>query len=266
MIFFTGLLVGIVSLIPGISGGTILILMKKYELITNSIANFKNIESKIILLKLIMGVILGALFFARIIEFCFYLNASLTFVFFSSLIILSIPDFIKAEKIKPNIIFVILGFLLIIYLSTFKITNEVIITSMPKINIIFLITFLLFGVIDGFFTILPGISGSMIMMILGPYFLYKTYLANLSFTNIVYLIPLTFYILGDTLGFFIGSKVSIYLLNKYKKIFLSFILGMVIASSIILIPLVNLTFKKVILYLIILLISKIILDVINLFN
>ena len=41
MIFFTGFLIGVVSLIPGISGGTMLVLTKKYEEITEAITHFK---------------------------------------------------------------------------------------------------------------------------------------------------------------------------------------------------------------------------------
>ena len=40
MLFFTGFLVGVASLIPGISGGTILVVTKKYDLITRAIINY----------------------------------------------------------------------------------------------------------------------------------------------------------------------------------------------------------------------------------
>lgn len=264
MIFFTGFLVGVVSLIPGISGGTILVLMNKYNEITSSIANFRKKENRHTLFFLIIGIILGTISFARIIEFCFYYIPNITLTLFSGLVLFETPTILEKEKLKPNIFFLILGFLLIIYLNTFNIFSENIIINYPQITIIFLLEFCFFGMMDGFFTILPGISGSMVMMILGPYFLYKSYLANLNFHNIIFVIPLLFYFLGDLLGIYFGSKTSIYFIKKHHKIFMSFILGMVVASGIILIPLKTIDFKNIILIIITLLISYIITEIINL--
>ena len=62
--FFTGLLVGIVSLIPGISGGTIIMLSSKYEDILKGISSL-NLK---VIGKLLLGVIIGVLCVAKIIE------------------------------------------------------------------------------------------------------------------------------------------------------------------------------------------------------
>ncbi len=229
----TGFLIGLTSLIPGISGGTILVLLGNYNDIFSCIADFKNNYKN--LLKIILGIILGAVLFSRIIELLFYYLPNGTLIVFSSLIILSLPKLIKQENFKINIFFFLLGAFLIYFLEI--ITGEFsLLEPAFSLNIIFLITFLIYGAIDGFFTIIPGISGSMIMMILGPYFLYNFFLANLSFTNLIYIIPLLFYFIGDMIGLFLGSKVSLFCLKKIPNIFMSIILGMVLISSIILIP------------------------------
>lgn len=264
MIFFTGFLVGVVSLIPGISGGTILVLMKKYDIVSSSIANFKKKENKILLLSLILGILLGTITFARIIELFFYFAPTCTLILFSGFVLFSIPDLIKEEKLKPNLFWFVLGTTIIFLLSCLTISSPPVITNYPKLTILFLISFSLCGMIDGFFTILPGISGSMVMMILGPYFLYKSYLANLNFTNIIFLLPLFSYFLGDVLGFYLGSKVSLYFLKKHRKCFMSLVLGMVFMSAIILLPIKALTFSQIILYSIVLLISFIICQCLNL--
>ncbi len=264
MIFFTGFLVGVVSLIPGISGGTILILMKKYEIVSNAISNFKQKENHILLLSLVLGIFLGTITFARVIELFFYFAPNCTLILFSGFVLFSIPDLIKSEKMKPNILWIFLGALAIYILSTLSVTSAPIILDYPKITILFLISFSFYGLLDGFFTILPGVSGSMVMMIIGPYYLYKSYLANLNFQNIIFLVPLLCYFLGDVLGFFIGSKVSLYFLKHLRNIFMSFVLGMVIASALVLLPVHSLTTSNILLYIIVLLISYIISQLLNL--
>lgn len=264
MIFFTGFLVGVVSLIPGISGGTILVLMKKYEIISRAISNFKQKENRKLLFALVLGIFLGTIIFARIIELFFYFAPNCTLILFSGFVLFSIPDLMKSEKIKPHFLWLFLGALVIYILSIFSISSAPVILEYPKITLLFLLSFAFCGLLDGFFTILPGISGSMVMMILGPYFLYKSYLANLSFSNIIFIIPLFCYFLGDAIGFFVGSKVSLYFLKHVRKIFMSFVLGMVLMSALILLPIHTLTIQNILLYSIVLLISFIISQVLNL--
>lgn len=264
MIFFTGFLIGVVSLIPGISGGTILVLMKKYEEVSYAIANFKKKENLHLLFVLILGIVLGTITFARIIELCFYFAPKCTILLFSGFVLFSIPDFIKSEKIKPKISWFLFGTIVIYFLSFFSIVSEPVIVNYPKISLFFLISFACFGMLDGFFTILPGVSGSMVMMILGPYFLYKSYLANLSIKNILFAIPLLCYFIGDMVGFYLGSKVSLYFFKKHRKRFMSFVLGMVFMSVLILLPIETFTFGNIILYSIVLLTSFILCQILNL--
>ena len=120
-------------------------------------------------------------------------------------------------------------------------TSPKIIHSYPRLTITFLFIFSLCGALDGFITILPGVSGSMVMMILGPYYLYKSYLAHLSLANITFLIPLLLYFIGDLLGIYLGSHLSLYLLEKHRSLTISLTLGFVIMSLFLILPITNLT-------------------------
>ena len=100
MNFFTGFLIGVVSLIPGISGGTILVLMHKYEEITKAITHFRERKNRMILFFLVLGIFLGTITFARIIEFLFYFIPNATLILFSGFVLFNLPSFIKTEKIK----------------------------------------------------------------------------------------------------------------------------------------------------------------------
>ncbi len=266
MFFFTGFLIGVVSLIPGISGGTVLVLTKQYAAVTNAIAHFKEKENRHSILVLVLGILIGVITFARIIELLFYFAPKATMILFSGFVLFSIPDLLKQEKQKPNLFWLFLGMLLIFFLSCFSISTPPVILEYPKLTFSFLLVFSIYGSLDGFFTILPGISGSMMMMILGPYFLYKSYLANLSFVNLSFLIPLLFYFLGDLLGFFIGSKVSLYFLEKQRKIFMSFIIGMVLMSALVLLPMYPFDLQHILLYGILLSMSFLFSQTLNFFK
>ncbi|MGM9835055.1 MAG: undecaprenyl phosphate translocase family protein [Bacilli bacterium] len=230
--FHIGFIIGLTSLIPGISAGTIIYISDEYTYITSLISNFKKSIKELTIL--FTGILLGVLSFSKIIEFLFFHYYSLT------MFILVLIMFINFLKVLPNysklnLFYIFIG-IIIIYLTSLSNNDyDVVITNFPKLTIPFLILFSVFGFIDGFLTITPGISGSMVMMILGPYYLYKSYLANLT-KNIIFALPLLFYFLGDLIGIIIGSKISLSLLKKHPLIFNNIIIGMVIASIIILIP------------------------------
>lgn len=266
MNFFTGFLVGVVSLVPGISGGTILVLMKKYESITKAIANFKEKKSRMILFSLVLGIFVGTITFARVIELLFYLIPNATFVLFSGFVLFQIPSFIKSEEINIKPFWLFLGALFIYLLSLFHVDTTVVILEYPAITFFFLLSFSVCGMIDGFFTILPGVSGSMIMMILGPYFLYKSYLANLSLQTLIFVVPLLFYFVGDAIGFYFGSKFSLFCLKKHRGLFLNLVLGMVLMSALLLLPIPDFSFDSLLFFAIPLFMSYLFCRILKHFN
>lgn len=239
----TGFLIGITSLIPGISGGTILMLSGNCNDIYNAITNYK--ENFLNLVKLVLGIILGAIFFAKIMELLFKFMPNGLLIIISTLVILSSKDLKNSNKL--NIFFIILGAILILFLGGINPNTGYYIEVFPEINLLFLLEFTFFGLIDGFFTIIPGISGSMILMILGPYFLYKSLLANVT-NNLIFSIPLLTYFIGDMLGIFIGSKFSLFCFKKIPNMFTSIILGMILASSLVLIPIMPLNIFNILKY------------------
>ncbi|MBR1413044.1 MAG: DUF368 domain-containing protein [Bacilli bacterium] len=258
--FIIGLLIGIITLIPGISGGTILLIFNMYDDVTykinniykNKILNYKYLKDIIIL---VIGLILGILLFSKIIEYLFLKVPSETIIFFLGIIIFSVPK-IKGNNYKFNLSYILLGVLIILLLNLFNFNNDVVITEFPKITPMFLLYFCLMGSIDGIATIIPGVSGSLIMMILGPYFLLKSYLANFSFS---FAIPLFIYYLGDLIGILLGSKIYQYLIKRNEVKITNLIIGLVLMSSIILIPSdLIFDFKNILKYLILIISSYII--------
>ena len=235
--FICGFLIGALSLIPGISSDLALISLNKYEEYILILSNIKNIRKKelFILIKIIFGIIIGIFLTANILENLFLNYPKITLYTLVVLLILTLPNFYKKEikNIKFNRIFFLIGMLiiLIIFILLNK-TYSPIIISYPKLSILFLITFSFYGLIDGILTITPGVSGSMVMMMLNVYYLYKSYIANI-FIKPIFIIPLSFYYIGDIIGILLGSKINAYFLKKYRNQFLSLIWGLVIMSLLI---------------------------------
>lgn len=235
--FIIGLLVGITSFIPGISGGTIFYLSGELD---NLVIYFKNIKKYYLkLFILFLGAILGIIFFSPLMELLFKKYPNITKLFFAYLVLNTLPNFIKKIKVKINKPLFILAFLLLIIINYFLKVNTLVYANI-NITFIFLIFFTICGFLDGFITIIPGISGSMMMMILGPYYLYKSISANIL-NNPIYLIPLLFYFLGDVVGIIIGSIFTNNIIKKYESISNSLIMGFIVASIFIIIP-----FKEVV--------------------
>ena len=230
--YFLGFIIGVTSLIPGISAGTIIYLTSDCSNTWEIIKDFKHNILNII--KILCGITLGVLIFSKIVEYLFIYFPYETIYLFIGFLLLNLKNsFVKTKNL--NIFFLIFGALIIYFLCKLSSNSELVYTTFPDISLIFLITFSLSGFIDGFLTITPGISGSMVMMLLGPYYLYKSYLANFNFSLFI-VIPLLCYFLGDMLGFYFFVRFSSYMLKNFEKNFQSFILGMMLASIIILIP------------------------------
>ena len=84
--------------------------------------------------------------------------------------------------------------------------------------------------------IMPGVSGSMVLLILGEYYLFKSYLANVTSFSLEVILPLGFMAIGIAIGIVISAKLCSYFTRTHKAGFLSLILGLIVASSLVLIP------------------------------
>ena len=112
-LFLKGIIIGIANIMPGVSGGTLAVIMGVYDKLTEAIGNFptapvkKKIEYIKFLLQIGSGAAIGIILFARVIEFCFTNYPRATAGGFSLLILPSIPYIIKGEdkKDKKNIFF-----------------------------------------------------------------------------------------------------------------------------------------------------------------
>jgi len=232
-----GFLIGSLSLIPGISSDMALIALNKYEdyiLILGNLKKCKKCEWFIIL-RIIIGAIFGIFFAANILEWLFLYYPKITLYTLVFLLLCTLPNFYKKEikPIKFNKFYFMFGIItiLLMYILLNKTYTPVVI-EYPKITLWFLISFSFYGCIDGILTITPGVSGSMVMMILNVYYLYKSYAANMWISPI-FILPLAIYLIGDLFGILIGSKINSYFIINHRDKFMSLIWGFILMSLII---------------------------------
>ena len=239
--FFGGIAVGIANIIPGVSGGTMLVIFDLFERLTNSVSDiFKRKtttrkQSLLCLFKVIFGAALGIVLFAKIIGFTLNHIEAETIFFFMGLILFSVPIIVKKElkNEKFNIIFFLIGVLIIgllEYLNLKGITNN----SQSDSGIIQILILIGLGFIGGASMIFPGISGSMVMLVLGKYEMIRNYIDKVTSLDLNIYFNLAMLGIGVILGIIISSKLLTISLKKYKGKTISLILGFVITSALIL--------------------------------
>ena len=242
---------GVANIIPGVSGGTILVILGLFNKVTDAISDIFNVKTSwkekvnsfLFLLQVLIGAGIGLVVFAKVLNYLFVHFELQTIALFAGFIIFSIPMLKKQElngkKINP--LFFILGLLVIGLLSYFSPGEEGNIVELEELlnknlNLSYFLLLIVLGIIGGATMIFPGVSGSMVLLVLGWYHLFKGYVANVTTFDLKILVPLCFIAIGIGLGIIISSKLSSYLLKNYKNKTMSFILGLVLMSAIVIFP------------------------------
>lgn len=219
-LFLIGLGMGIADLVPGISGGTIAFIAGIYEAL---LENIKKIQLKFykeafqFLVPLFCGIGVSLLLFSRLIYFLLAESPSLLFGLFFGMTLASI--FLYAKKLhdrKPiHYILFIAGAIISYFLSRIPFTIELLHSG----NSLMVAA----GLLAAAALLLPGISGSFVLQVMGVYPLIL-YSLHRPF-QMESLKILCFFALGVALGLMIFSRLISLLLKHYQAITLSFLLG-----------------------------------------
>lgn len=232
--FFKGFIVGIGKIIPGVSGAMLAMSLGIYDKAISSINNFRENKKENIkfLFPIVIGIILSIIIFSKIIDYSltkFYLETMLLFV---GLVIGGIPSIIKKTDRRDTAI-VIVTFLFFVLISIANINNSYIINN----NFIDYLMFFISGFLEAIGSVVPGISSTAMLMILGTYQTIISSIgsiANVSMfiQNIKIIIP---FVLGLLIGLVLTVKLIDYLFKRYKEKIYSFILGVLSANIVLLI-------------------------------
>ena len=233
VISLKGMAMGAADVVPGVSGGTIAFISGIYEELLNSISSFnfslinvfknegfKSVWIKVngnFLVSLFVGILISVLSLAKLIESMLENHPIVIWSFFFGLVLASIIYIGKqiTKWTKGSFLCLILGAILAFYITTLN----------PMVSANSSPWFLfLAGMIAICAMILPGISGSFILVLLGAY---KPVLNALNTKDFVSII---IFLVGAILGLLSFSRILKWLFSTYKNYTLATLTGFIIGS------------------------------------
>ena len=229
---------GAANVIPGVSGGTIAFVTGIYERFINALKQIDLIAVKLLftlqfkllferidaifLIFVLSGVGVSILSLANVLEWAFINYETYTLAFFFGLIIASVLGVgrqIAAWNLSV-IISLVIGISVAVFIAFLPPAE-----SNPAIWYVFLC-----GIVAVCSMILPGLSGSYILLLMGNYILVLQAISNLNFSVII---PLG---LGCIIGLLAFSRLLSYLFAHFKEVTIALLTGFVVGSLLIIWP------------------------------
>lgn len=231
-----GFIIGVFAVLPGVSGGVVAVLLGVYQKIIEAFSNFKSDKKNniVFLTKIAVGVLIGVVLSSKILlkAFNFYYD-ELCYLFIG-LILGTIPHFIKDcknnGKFELNYITILISLAISLIISIYFKSRFIYNVSNDYISL------LLSGVLFAFGKIIPGISSSVLLNMIGKYEYYlELFSSPISFinSNFISCILIGF---GILLGIILSIKICSYMLKNHYSLMYNLILGFILASLVIMYP------------------------------
>ena len=249
-----GAVIGLANVIPGVSGGTMMVSMGIYDKLIYSINHlFKKFRECIrVVLPYLIGMLAGIIIGSVVLKVAFEKYPLPTNTLFIGLIMGSIPIIlkqIKGARINAGCVLIFLLFAAIVIVPK-AIANATLINGNENgasrelpIDLLHMLLYVALGIMASASMVIPGISGSMLLKIFGYYEPIVTQTLGGTFKdaipagnwdlvlhNLGILLP---YVIGLVIGIFGVAKLIEALLKKWKVYTYCGILGMVIASPVV---------------------------------
>jgi len=234
-----GAIMGAANVIPGVSGGTMALVMGIYERLINSInhLNFNTLKKIFItrdfksfakntdlffLISITVGIFVSIFSLSILLEFLFETHKILVLSYFFGLIFASVFFVGKTiKKYSPLSIF--------LFLIGFLIAGGMVFISPSSSNSSFFFL-IISGAIAMCSMILPGLSGSFVLLLLGNYELIICAINDLNFSILV---PFG---IGAVSGIILFAKLLQFIFKKFRNNTISLLTGFIFGSLIILWP------------------------------
>lgn len=260
-----GIVIGMANVIPGVSGGTLAVVFNVYDQFIEAITfNVKKIwANKKFVFPILGGMALGVLIFSKLISLLYTNFPFQTNCFFTGLIIGSIPllfslmvnggqkNNLTAEESAPEkksaghiaalVLCAVMGFALLVffnYLEGIFDKSSVEKMVLPDWTVKLAIRIFIAGFIGAIAMIVPGISGSLLMLMMGVYTIVITaipalFVPETSFHALILLLPNG---VGVLIGLVSGAKAISWLLKKFPHQVYAVIFGLICGSIIVIFP------------------------------
>ncbi len=236
----TGMAIGTAIIVPGVSGGTIALVFGAFKRIVDAVDNLftkKFWSSLLILLPFLLGAIIAvaALVFPFQLAFKYCLFSIVCL--FAGFILGSIPgitdELKEKEPTKWNIVQLAVGFVLAgiigVFSVIFKFNDGINVLFANRPWYLYLIIFVV-GIFGSSGLIVPGFSGSMLLLVIG---FYQPILNLVDFSNFWPNVSLGFvFALGVLVGFIILSKVMNRMITNHRIATLYVVVGFIFGSLI----------------------------------
>ena len=222
-----GFIVGVGKIIPGVSGAMMAMLLGIYEDLMEAVTRFFDDKKKHfwLLLNFGIGLFLAIVLFSKIILFLLNNYYDVTIYLFLGLITGTVLKFKKSIQFsKKNLFLFVIAFLFLFIMPFLKSDGSFVFQN----QVLQYLYVALLGMIDALTSIVPGISGTAIFMMLGSYEFVLSILGNpFSFLFILYA-------LGMVVGVILTCYLMYYLLKRRKEEVNIVIFAFAIASLVLL--------------------------------
>lgn len=243
-IIFQGMVVGLANIIPGVSGGTMMVAMGLYDRLIHAITHLKSEfkESLKLLLPIFAGAGIAIIVLSRLFEYLLTTHPIPTNFAFCGLIAGSLPFIINKVKKAPvtfdKLLPFALFFAIVIAMAVMGDPNSA--SADISMNFLNIIKLFCVGIVAAATMVVPGVSGSMMLMLLGYYDTILTTINNcvdalLEFNIAGLLQPVSVLIpfgLGVVIGIFLIAKIIEFIFAKAEIHAYYAIIGLIIASPI----------------------------------
>lgn len=241
LLVLKGFFMGIANVIPGVSGGTIALILGIYEKFIGALSHLmSNLKENLkFLIPIAIGMALSIISLSRIIDYSYDHFPVPTSLFFVGLVLGGIPMLLskvkskKESKKKINYLVFLITFSLVILMACAELIFNLDITvNLNNMNILGYILLFGVGLITAATMIVPGVSGSLVLMMLGYYYPILELIKNITqFENLFSnMIVATVFGIGVLAGIVGASKIIEYLFKKYEIPTYFGVLGFVFAS------------------------------------
>lgn len=244
LLVIKGFIMGIANIIPGVSGGTLALTLGIYEDFIGAISHFfRNIKKHVnFLLPIFVGILLSVITMSNVISTCFVQYPIPTTLFFMGLVIGGIPMLLKRvknTKEKKQVSSYVIALITFSIVMIMAFSEQIFGSGLGNVSFsnmaVFDYVILFFvGLIAAATMVIPGVSGSLVLMLLGYYLPIIGVLKELTkFENLGPNLLVAFVFgVGVLVGIVAISKVIEYLLEKFEAKTFFGVIGFILASII----------------------------------
>ncbi|MDO5558796.1 MAG: DUF368 domain-containing protein [Oscillospiraceae bacterium] len=231
-----GIAMGIAFVIPGFSGGTMAVILKIYDRLLNAISlNFKKLKKNIpFLLTLAVGLGIGIYATSFGLTWLFENYPTATKLTLVGIVCGSLPmiwhECTAEKKFQPvsTVPFIVaLGVMIVMFFLENSGTSDVVARDF---SVGLAVKLVIGGIIAAVSMIIPGISGSLMLTIMG---MYQTATTSVKELNIALLIP---FAAGAVIGLLAGAKCISLLLKNFRQGTYAVIIGLIVGSLLTIFP------------------------------